>query len=460
MLATYTSGEAIRLQDHAAPPNNRPLALDKLLRNSQATKVLFCLAIALIIAISFWMGVGRRYLSGANPQEDIVNLQRTEVDYHQLYPALESKHTFGETFNWWREPWRADEWVGAYWRPLSMQVWWIESHVFGEDRSFQWMRVSLFLAALFDVLLCVFLWRLSRRRLFAIIGLAIFALPGAWLHMISPLSKEPRISNADLLLLQGWKDQPDLFANCLIIGAMIFALRRRYGWALVCAALAPCFKESGLMVFPLLLGVVIYCGDLKQLPKWVYAGVASVLALYMLGRYSAGPMVFHFHTHGGDAGALTRYSNAMFPHAWMSLDSLGEALAGIGISGLLLWRPKQPMIWLGYLIGLIAICVIAVALQARISLDVAFAQFFLVGPWPIAMLVLWFIVTAVVCKQRSYLRPAVFLAVCAFLVAIPFAMVTGALEHVLCLARAFQAGYGACVTLSVGTVLANKSWKP
>ncbi len=403
----------------------------------------------ILIAVSFWMGTARPYLSLDNPPQDIVNLQKVEVDYHQLYPALESKHTFAQTFEWWHSAWRADEWVGAYWRPLSMQMWWLESHLFGEDRSFNWMRVSLLLAACFNLLLLRFFHLLSGRRLFALIGLAIFALPGHWLHLISPLSVEPRISNADLLLLQGWKDQPDLFANCLTIGALIFAWNRRYGWALACAALAPCFKESGLLTFPLLFGLLLYRGELKSLPKWVYAGVVGFFGLYMFARWTAGPMVFGFHTHGGDAGAVARYTNAMLPLAWISIGGFGEALAALGVCGLLLWRPKKLLVWLGYVIALLAVSVLLVALQSQLPIDVAFAQFLMEGMRPVVLLVSWLLVGLAIWKHRQFLRQAIYLSLCAFFLAIPFAMVTGALEHVLTMARAFQAGYGACAFLSV-----------
>ena len=414
--------------------------------------LLYGVAIALLIFISFWMGAGRRYLSFANPREDIVNLQRIEVDYHQLYPSLESKQTFAQSFDWWHEPWRADQWVGAYWRPLSMQAWWIESHLFGEDRSYNWMRVSLLLAALFDVLLFLFFWRLTCRRLFALVGLAIFVLPGAWIHLLSPLAVVPRISNADLLLVQGWKDQPDLFANCLIIAAMIFAFDRRYFGALICACLAPCFKESGLLVFPLVLAMVVYAGDFRRLPKWIYAAVASFFALYMFARWTAGPMVFHFHTHGGDAGAISRYTNAMLPLAIIALTSIGAAFAGLTTFGLILWRPRRLWMWTSAVAASLFVGVLLLALQRLMELDVAFAQFLLDGE-PVLLFILWLLVTAAIIMARIYLKPAIFLAACAFFVAIPFAMVTGALEHVLTLARAFQAGYGACAALSVISVL-------
>jgi len=410
----------------------------------------YWLLAAFLIFASLWLGVGRKYLNFDNPSQDIVHLQATEVDYHQLYPALESKHTFAQTFQWWREPWRADQWVGAYWRPLSMQAWWIESHAFGEDRSFNWMRVSVLLSIVFDLLLLQLFRILFKHRLYALVGLAIFVLPGSWMHAITPLAISPRIWNADLLLTQGWKDQPDLFANSLILAAMICTFRKRYGWALLFGALAPCFKESGLLAYPLLLGVVTYQGELKRLPKWIYAGVGAVYAAILLARYLAGPMVFHFHTHGGHAGAVVRYTNAMLPLSVLLLTSFGAALLGLALFSLLILKPNRPLVWLRILLPTLLLAILIAALQGGVTYDVAFAQFLMDGWQSTLLFTLWLVVTFLVWQQREFLKPAIFLTACALLVAVPFATVTGALEHVLTLARAFQAGYGACVALSLG----------
>jgi hypothetical protein len=441
---TVLKGTDLQEEDDKQPGSS---ILTRLQHDKRAIGTLYGVVIALIILASFWLGTGRRYLNLDNPRHDIINLQAKEVDYHMLYPSIESKRTFAETFDWWHEAWRADEWVGAYWRPLSMQAWWIEARLFGIDRSHSWMRVSLTLAALFDVLLFFLFWKMTKRRLLALVGLALFALP-SWIVTVSPLSSQPRIWNADLLFCQGWKDQPDLFANCLTVGALLLAIDRRYTWALLCAALAPCFKESGLLTFPLVLGVVIYQGDLKTMPKWVYGGVVTVFAFYMYGRWSSGPMVFRFHTHGGDAGAWARYSNAILPLAWLSLASIGHAIAATGVLALLVRGPKRTYIWMASIIGLLASSVGVTALQTRGPLDVALAQFIL-GAGSALLFLLWLLVALIVWQRREFLSPALFFAACAFFVAVPFAMVTGALEHVLTLARAFQAGYGACVLLAV-----------
>ena len=408
------------------------------------SKSFYVLLILSIIGISFWNGAGRDYLNLQNPRVDIANLQKVDVDYHMLYPSLEAKQNFAQTFRWWREPWRADQWVGAYWRPLSMQAWWIESHVFGEDHSFNWTRVSVFLCAIFDLLLVAFIWALTKNRWLALAALAIFALPPGWLHAVCPLSDLPTIANADLLIAKGWKDQPDLWANCLSLGALIFVLRERWGWALLCTGLAIGFKESGLMVVPMVAILAASNGSVKRIPLWVYGAAVGMLALMMFGRWLAGPLVFHFHSYGRDVGGPTRYANAVLPLAFTAFSTYGYALFGIGLFALILKRPKSLIVWLVSVLLLLAISIRLLAIQTQQTMDVAFAQFLLLGWAPILMLLVWQLLFAVLWTQKKYFWPAMILAACAYVAALPFAMATQAAVHCLAMGRALQAGFGAC----------------
>lgn len=420
---------------------------------SKRLSVIYWLAVVAIIAISLWMGAGRRYLNFENPSIDVAHMKTVDVDYHMLYPSIEAKHSFGETFKWWRERWRADEWVGAYWRPLTMQAWWLQAHIFGEDKSFNWMRISVLLAIAFDFLLLVFLRTLTRRPWLALAGLAIFALPPTWLQYISPLGVVPRVASADLMIVQGWKDQPDLWANCFLLGAMIFALKKRYGWALVCTAAAIGFKESGLMAFPLVAILAVSRGEFKKIPIWVYGASIVMLALMMYARWLAGPLVLQFHSYGNNVGGLTRYSNAVFPLAFTGIGSWSTFIFGIGIFAFIVQRPKNLIVGLLVIIGLFAASVGLTALQERMTLDVALAHFIIVGLLPAIILSSWLAVIYLLWKQKTYFSPAITLALCGYVAALPFAMATQAAEHCLALGRALLAGYGACVAFAIGTWL-------
>lgn len=445
-LAPSDAPEHEQLGDMAAPPPNATWVS----RARQST-ALFVVAVGLIIALSLGSSPSRRYFSLDNPTVDIVNLQRVDVDYHMLYPSIEAKTTFGETFGWYREPWRDDAWVGAYWRPLTMQAWWLQAHMFGIDRPYNWMRISLLLAVAFDVLLLSLVWNLTKSRLLALIALALFALP-SWIHAWTPLSERPRIGFSDLLILE-WKDQPDLFANCFILGALILAIRGRFAFALLCGALAIGFKESGLMSFPLVFLAMAWTGRVKQIPKWCYAATAALLGLMMVGRWFAGPLVFRFHSYGGHTGAVTRYTNAMLPLGFGALVSAGQTLAGAGLFGLMAWRPKGLIVWTLCVLGLLGTSVVLVSWQNGLPLDVGFAQLIDTGTRPILLLLAWLLVFALLWRNKFLFKWAMFFAASAYLLALPFGMATQAAEHVLTLARAFQCAYGACVLLATGIAL-------
>jgi len=420
------------------------------------SKPLYLIVVVLLIAISFWMGAGRRYLTATTPRDDIVQLQKVDVDYHVLYPSIEAKRTFLSTFNWWHEPWRADAWVGAYWRPLTMQAWWLEAHVFGEDRSYNWMRFSLLLMVVFDLLLLYFLWQLTKNKFLALAGLALFALPSAWFHAVNPLCDLARVNDADLMIVQGWKDQPDLFANIFVFAALILALKNRWALALACTAAAIGFKESGLMVFPLAALVIWPTQGIRRIPWWVYVASGAMLVLMMVARWFAGPLVFAFHSYGRDVGGLARYMNAMLPLGLSAVSSAGETLVGAGVFGLLLWRPKNLLVWLGVVLGLFVAGVALVGWQESLTLDVAFAQLLDQGAVPMLLLIVWLVLMAALWTQKTYFKWAMILAACAFVSALSFALATQAALHVLALARAFQAGYGACVVFGVGAAVVRR----
>lgn len=427
---------------------------------AQDSRLLYGLAVALLIFLGLFLGAGRQYLSLENPRIDVAHMKAIDVDYHMLYPSLEAKKTFASTFQWYREPWRADTWVAAYWRPLTMQAWWLQSHFFGEDRSFNWMRVSLGLQVIFDLLLLALFRSITRSRGMALLGLALFALPLAWLISVCPLSEQPRVWNHDLMIVQGWKDQPDLWCNCLVLGAMLLSMRGRYGLALLSTALAIGFKESGLMAFPLVLITVSFTQGFRRIPPWVYSAAVVILGLMMWGRYAAGPLVFRFHTYGRNVGGWTRYSYAMTPLGLRAITSYGQTAFALGLFGLFLWKPKRPIVWAGALLGSATVAVLLVSLQERLTWDVGFAQFLTEGLKPSLLMFAWLAVGAVLWRQREVFKWAMVLAACAFLAAVPFALATQTALHVLALGRAFQAGYGACAAAALALTIAEKLRRP
>ena len=418
------------------------------------SKILYAVLILLIIALSFTTGSERQYFSLQNPKIDVMRMQVIDVDYHFLYPALEGKHSFLETFNWWHEPWRGDANMGGYWRPILMQFWWCESRLFGEDRSFNWMRVSILLTVAFDLLLVLFLWTFTRNRWLAALGLAIWALPPFIFQYVSPLSALPNIANNELLLAHGWKDQPDLFLNCLTLVAMILAYRNRYGWALLCAGIAIGFKEPGVMIFPLIVIFIALTQGIKKIPPWFYWGTIGILLVMTIFRWTAGPYVFYMRRYGRNEGAALRYMNAMLPAGLTAIYSYGQLLFGAAVFSVGVWGRKRLIASTLFLIAVFAASIGLVCWQEHLDLDVGFAQFLILGWQPILLLVLWLCSLAILYVQKQYFKWAIMLAICGYVAALPYASAAQATDHVLALGRSFLAGYGACVTFAVFTLAA------
>lgn len=409
-------------------------------------KSAFLVAFAAILLAGLLTGEARKYFSADNPPQDIVKLQQSEVDYHRLYPELESKSTFADTFYWWHNSWRPDTQIAAYWRPLSMQAWWLEMHAFGEDRSYNWMRISLILTLAFEILLGLFLFSTTKSKAITLIAVAGYALPGSWIHLFWPLWPSTRVP-ADLLLYQGWKDQPDLFCNCLTIGAMLLAYQRKYAWAFACACLAVCFKESGLLAFPLAAIMIAADGQIRETPKWLFAAIPTFLIAMMAARYAAGPDVFHFRVFANTDHWLLRYLNAVLPESILSLPSLGEAIIGVGLFALLFRHPKTPLAWLTMIVGLAALGIAVKALQTQRPLAEAFAQFMIEGWQPTLLFTLWLLIATAVYKDNHLRKWALIFIVCGWIAALPYARLSGALDHVLVFTKAFQWAYVACAAV-------------
>lgn len=333
-----------------------------------------------------------------------------------------------------------------------MQCWWLESHLFGEDRSFNWMRVSVALTILFEVLLVALLLTTTRSRIVALTALALFALPGSWIHTVWPIWSGGRVP-ADFLLVQGWKDQPDLLCNCLIAASMILAYRDRLSYSLFCAAVAICFKESGLMALPLDFALVAAAGNLRKTPATYYCGVATVLGLMAVARWLAGPEVFRFHVHGSTGNWVARYLNAVVPSVILSMDGLSQAVFGLAIFALLARRPKRPLVWLLSLLGALAVSICLTAFQTRSPLGEAYAQFLMSGLVPALLFALWLGLIAVLWKNEVLRRWALAYALFACIAAVPYARDSGALDHVLVLAMSFKAACVGCILLAAWLAL-------
>ncbi len=408
--------------------------------------------IVLTLVIAFALAHMLKAESGWLFNKNIVAFSRglprmDKIDIPMLLGALSEKTTFASTFAWWHESWTRQT---AYWRPLTMQSFWLEKRLFGLDRYDRWMWVSFALGAAFAALLGIYVRVVTGRRDLALLSVALFTLPSPLSLLRNIVSSGP---NSDLVL-GTWKDQPDLWANCLTLAALILLHRRRFAWALACGAAAVCFKESGWLVFPLSLVQLIATRRLREMPLWVYGAAAAVILTLLGFRYSAGPAVMRGYHMGSNQHWHDRYVNALegvyFSMMFTLLPGwlLGHAAVG-GILAVKRFGPARGMLAFAAMAFLVAVYY---ARADSLTLPEAVAG--LLDPENnlpacAAVTALWLFGAAALARNRPLLRRAAYFFVLSAIAATPFVAATQVLAHALHLATSFESVIGAAMTLAV-----------
>jgi len=271
---------------------------------TRVSKILWTIAwctLVFLILDNIRIEIGSWLLSG-DPSR-LSPMLADHIDVPLILHSLQSKPTFASTFAWWHSSWIPEV---PFWRPLSIQGFWIEAHVFTTRRYDLWMWVScighlLMLAALAAMTLAVAVRDLERRadriRRFAVVWLTLWIFAAERVGGISPtFLGDLFIRTPADIVLYAWKNQPDIFTDLFVFLTLTFVAVRQWWPVLVCAFVAVAFKESGWMAW-LLAGVLLAIGgEWRQVPKSVYvaAGV-SIFALLAL-RWISGSEVFRgFH---------------------------------------------------------------------------------------------------------------------------------------------------------------------
>ncbi len=293
-----------------------------------------------------------------------------DVDIYMLVTAIESKSTFANTFDWWTESWTL---MTEYWRPLTMQTLWLQWHTFGYEKIHLFFVVSVILNLIYLGLFGMATYYLTRNRWIALASVFLFGCTRFYLPPLSFLLPDHELFSPSSALLTSWKDQPDLWTDCLIMGALLASLTKRWWAALLCTGLAICFKESGWLTFPMILIVLGFQGQLKSIPKWVYgAGLGMSLVLLAL-RWSAGPKVFVGYRLGRNLYWYLKYNTAVGGMlSGVVLGSTGSFVMALVLFALFfLWKPKSPIIILLGLISAFATNIAVIMLQKQVGWDVA-----------------------------------------------------------------------------------------
>ncbi len=422
--------------------------------------VAFCASVALVVWLAFLNVYGQEYdwLSSTN----IVAKSRAitlvdKVDVPILYASLATKPTFASTWAWWHTSWTL---TVPYWRPLSIQAFWLEKHFFTLDRLDRWMWLSLALHLVCSGLLGVFAYLLTRRRDVALLTVALYTIiisfPSNWgLYLYAP----------GLLANWNWKDQVDLFADTCTFSALIAALTQRYWMALAGCTLAVCFKESGWLAFALVVALLTYRGELRRVPVSVTVAVILTVATLLALRWSAGPQVWHgYHdTNGVNHHWISRYATAT---SGIAINTLffnpGTAVVGVALLGLIALRNR---------VRLAGLCVYgAASVGAFLLIECLFYHFPLLDgigmlsdpaqmtPTIVVGVIFAFTLGAIpiLARRPHMLQLAIFVLFCDLLSATMYVAAVQNKAHTLHLATGFQCLLNALVIVCYGDALLAK----
>lgn len=223
-----------------------------------------------------------------------------DVDQAVYLKHVEQHWSFLSTFAWWHQACVYPD-LPRYWRPLTMLGFWVECHLFGAYRFDRWQAASIVFQMIFAVLLGLFAYKMTGSRFAPALTLLLFA-------NFAPLDKTglglgPVIPFFDLfttpaanVVLVNWKDQAEIWSGSLSLLALIFTLSSRWWAALVCVIVTICFKETGWLLFPMILVLLLSMGKLKAVPRSIWiASVVAAIVLLTLRALSGHDVLIGYH---------------------------------------------------------------------------------------------------------------------------------------------------------------------
>jgi hypothetical protein len=162
-------------------------------------------------------------------------------------------------------------------------------------------------------------------------------------HLFAPIYSysfwAPDYQMSGLVVSQNWKDQPDLWLDASLLGALTAVLKKKWGWALLLSAMAPCFKENGWAVFPVAFFLLAVRKELKFVPLWVWLATIGVVGVLMIFRSLTGLNFLHIDNVGHNINWWVRYHNAVcgpfFLFSWSLLVFPAMIAAGLGMAAVI-----------------------------------------------------------------------------------------------------------------------------
>ncbi|MGO8673771.1 MAG: hypothetical protein ACLQVD_20730 [Capsulimonadaceae bacterium] len=402
-----------------------------------ASNALVCFTVVMVV----WnVASNQDILANAHPNVLL------DMDIQLIAQSLATKPTFASTFTWWHSNW---ELVNPFWRPLTMQVFWMEKHCF-TLQGFRWWQLVTGLMELISLALYAWFVRLLTRRTdMTCIAVLTFAGPRLGLPIDQFLSG--LWHTTPINVATAWKDQPDIFADTFLFASLICLLKKRYAPGLVFAFISVSFKESGWMVWFIALVLLAIRGELRALPRWVFVAAAIEIAALIALRYSAGPAVFRGADVGSNRHWFTRYVGGVggdYAEAFRTLPFCFVLAHAIFLTTRLSQRFKDDGLRRRIISG-VTLCAGMIAtlfVQARFlgaPLWICLASYtdpVACGYYLYAVLSVLLILSATwaISSQESYRKLGGFALASALITGLPYAAATQVLEHALRQSYAFQ----------------------
>jgi hypothetical protein len=415
----------------------------------------FACAVVIVFSIAVGQGIyaERERLFSSDPVG--MSHQLAKIDHVDIPPIMHSisqKRTFVQTFNWYHTSWLPKSDGVPFWRPITMQIFWVEARILTADRFDRWLWVSICANCACLALIYFFVVSLSGRRDLALATVALYGITVS----LGRLDQIVQLPGSAWVSATQWKNQEDLFVDIFILGSMIAVARGRWSLALICAVLSICCKETGWTTFVLDLIVAIYTKRVATIPRTVWAATfVSIVTLICL-RASAGHQVLRGFHMWANVNWLTRYTGATAGLIGTVLKAYPAALALSLAPWALVLTVRRFNLYAGLAatIGVILAASAVSAMQLRCGLVIGTVALLDPATNRLAAAVccsVWLAMVRLLVEDRS-LRPVAAVAIlCSLVYAMPYAAASQVYPHALHLAYGFQALFGATLLIAACT---------
>lgn len=374
------------------------------------------------------------------------------------YPTLES------TWRLWLRPVASGY---GYWRPLLMWGFWAESHIVGPSNYAGFIAFLVASHLLFLIVFTLAIQRISGSWSIALVAVLFFSgirscPPMSWAN--SFLFGDPLWSTgpAGDVALDYWKDQADMWFGASFLVALLAIMRRRWTLGITAFAVAVMVKESGWLIAPMALIVLLIDHSLRDVPARAWIGFVAVAALLALGKAHVGVNLTHAGNFTYLAGAPSRYFHLVGGRGLIALTSVSwhAALAGAGLGLLLALSIRNKVnVWKGLSVWIAVVAVSLVIWSHTERIGYLFAWLSLVVPecylpFLIAECVYAFAAATVLCDKATW-RPLAILIAASLLTGLPTIANPWETRHIGYVPGSFQAA----IVAFVWVWMARQAWK-